>query len=223
MPGPKKPCGRRFCAAAYRIVWAEDDWTMDQAAAAIGHCKTSIHRAGEMLDLPPRPRSRPAKRLSRHSVLKAWMSEDMDTLTAAASIGVAAHVLRYHAMKVYKLGPKPVKGADLARTKPCRWFRHMWDFNVSAASIADHMGCKESTVHHIAERLKLKKGRPYKRGQPKPTVADFIEHELPRLLLRRAAMVESVAPALRHRATGENLAPMHIQAVRRILEERGAA
>lgn len=222
MPWKEKPCGHRFCAAAYRIVWAEHDWTMRQCADAIGHSVGSIHRAGEMLSLAARPRLRPAKRLSRKSVERAWLSREFGTLkVAAASLGVSAHVLRYQARDVYNLPPR--KWAPNCQVSPCRWFAEMWGFNVSAMSIAVHMGVAESTVFKIARRMTLPSDRAYDRKAPKPTVADFMREVLPSLVVARQAEFDRVTRMLRAQPPGEKLPKAYIAAAKKLIESRRVA
>lgn len=220
MPWKKKPCGHRYCAAAYRIVWAQEDWTLDQCAKAIGLAKGSIHRAGEMLDLPPRPRAKPPKRVSRRAVEAAWNGKYRTLNQAAASIGVSAHVLRYQAMTIYGLPAR--KWTNHATAESCRWFREMWLYDVSVASRAEHMGRCETTVERIASRLGLEP-RNRHRATRKPTVAEFIRDELPRILLAREAKVAGLTRVLRSGEHGTAVPASVIKQATKILVERRAA
>ena len=173
-----------------------------------------------MLGLPPRPRARPAKRLSRKSVERAWQGQEFDTLhAAAASLGVRAHVLRYQAMKVYGLPPR--KWVNHATKKPCRWFSEMWGFDVSVQSIAAHMGVKDTTVYRIADRLGLPP-RLYDRSRRKLTVADFMRDELPRLLAVRMGEIDRAAYRLRTLGPGQKASKIQIAATMKLIADRRA-
>jgi hypothetical protein len=190
---PKKPCGRHFCPAAVRMVWDMHDWSTPEAAAVIAVTPGALWKRADALDLPARPWIRSARLLSRSKVREVWLRNDVPLARFAADMGVSVDTLQRHAQATgdlprRKSGPKP-------QVAMCRWFAEMWHYGVSTRSLADHMGCAQGYASTLAHRAGLPQRRGASRYVRKPTVADFMRDELPRLIL--AAHAAETAAAMR--------------------------
>lgn len=213
----KMPCGQLGCIAAYRIAWAMDDWTIKQAADAIGRGKTSLIMVAENHGMPPRARSRPTARFSANIVRAAWSDQHRSLDEIARDLNTSAKSLSSRARGQYGL---PSRKKRRKQVQPCRWFSEMWAYGVGSVSMADHIGCNMSTVTLIAKRLGLPLRPAEGRHCRKPSVADFMRDELPRLLLARAAAIDTVAAVARGLEPGGKIQPRHVQTVREYIKSR---
>lgn len=217
----RNPCGRHFCPSAARIVWAMTDWSTPVAAAAIGKTGKRLWMQANSLDLPERPWSRRAKRVAETKIRAAWVMENVPLPILAAELGMSDETLRNRAQKLDDFRPR--KAGQKKRLQPCRWFAEMWRYDVSTYSMARHIGCAQSMVSMIAADLGLSLRSSKSRYLKKPTVADFMRDELPRILLARAALAEEAAQVLRFRSENDKLDSKKQGVIRRFRESRGIA
>ena len=218
--GRTKPCGQLGCIAAYRIAWTMDDWTILQAAAAIGRGKSSLIHVAANHGFPARARSKPPKRFSAKVLREAWADQTRSLHEIARDLNTSAKTLSDRARRQYGL---PSREKRRKQVQPCRWFSEMWVYGVSSRSVARHIGCDMSTVRLMAERLGLQ-ARPQKGLHcRKPSVADFMRDELPRILLTREAKIAALTRALRASEHGLPVPATIIKRANEILGERKAA
>lgn len=217
----RNPCGKGFCPAAVRLVWPVVDWSALVAAKAIGKREGTLRKQADALDLPSRPSKKRPKRFSGVVVREAWARADVSLASIAAELGCSEDTLRKRARQIEGL---PVRKAGRKTVvAPCCWFREMWLFGVGTHSLARHIGCGQSHVSTMAATLGLPLRHGADRYLAKPTVADFIRDELPRILLARAALAEEAAQVLRFRSENDKLDSKKQGVIKRFKESRGIA
>lgn len=197
-----------------------DDWTILQAAAAIGRGKSSLIHVAANHGFPARARSRPMKRFSAKAIREAWADQSRSLDEIARDLQTCAKTLSDRARRQHGL---PSRAKRRKQVQPCRWFREMWAYGVGSVSMARHIGCDMSTVPLIAERLGLPARPEQGRHCRKPSVADFMRDELPRILFSRAALAEEAAQVLRFRTENDKLDSKQRGVIRRFRESRGIA
>jgi transposase-like protein len=174
-------CGRAFCKGAVRMAWAVDEWTLPEAAAAIGRKPTTILRCAEALQLPLRARQAQPKPISRARLLELWTDTDRTVKQIAAELGISTDALTRRA-RAHGFPPR-ARGAKTVYSPPAD-FPEMWRFGVGVAAIAREHGCANYTVSRWAREA----GLPLRYQRLKArTMAEYIEHTLAKQMAQGAA------------------------------------
>lgn len=221
MAREKKPCGRRFCPAPMRLLWPIKPIRVREIAAVYGVTGPEIDRRAEELGITDeRPRRRTMK-YSKQEFRALWADPSLTLEDIGQRLCMVPRVCTKHARQMglpwRKGGAKPVYRFDDD-------FDAMWGARVSCREMAAYYGnCSKSLIGFEAKRRKL---APRPRAGKLTPIGRFLEDRATARFsaaMKRLAAIENIAPALRHRAEGENLSAKNIQAARLALQQRDAA
>ena len=174
-------CGRGFCKASIRIAWEQDDWTLPEAANAIGKSPTTLLRCAASLDLPNRARQKQHRPISRSRLHALWHDDSKTLQQIAEELGLSVDAVQHRARAFgfgkRKQGPKP------NHKKPDD-FADMWRFGVGTQEIARAVGCGQYTVSRWAREAGLPLRYARLRAQ---TMQEYLRHKALNAVAAKAA------------------------------------
>lgn len=155
-------CGRTFCPAAVRVLWAEHGIPVRQMAAPLGVTGTAIRYLATLLGIRDERPRRPVFVYSRKAFIAAWNDKTLTRTQVAERFGMSSCSAGSHAAA---LGLEKRNGGSLPPVW-CKDFGAMWTAGVRTADIATLHRCHASTVHKQAKKEGLPPRPRLYRGIP---------------------------------------------------------
>jgi len=152
----RKPCGRRFCPAAIRVLHPVEDLTLAQIGAALGTSANSVSRQSDKLGLPMRYADH-YKKISRATLRDLYEVKNLPGEDIAAALGVAVDTV-WRKAKAFGLRRPAVNNYRTHIVWPAE-FDQMWLDNVLMADI--FAAAKTELVdHRIVAKEAKRRGLP---------------------------------------------------------------
>lgn len=187
----KRPCGRRFCPAAIRILYPITAWRLTQIGAALGMSAHSVSRQADWLGLPRR-RPEYFKPVSVAQMRRLYVEADLSIEDLGRALGMHPDTAM---RKAKAMGlKKPTRNNYRHKVTWPAEFNQMW---LDGVLIADIMAAAKTDLTDIrcVSREARRRGLPPRTKNRRWTAITINDWQQMRLASRlaRAARIEQAA------------------------------